>query len=64
MKVTYHPIGIAVMLGRVAAISFVALTLFSGPRVGTRLFYAGLALYALGYLVVMVSLTTSVRRPT
>jgi hypothetical protein len=64
MKVTYHPIGIAVMLGHVAAISFVALTLFSGLRVGTRLFYAGLALCALGYLVVMVSLTTSVRRPT
>jgi protein-S-isoprenylcysteine O-methyltransferase Ste14 len=51
-----HPRWIILTLGRIAAISFVALTLFARLRLGTPIFYFGLAVYAIGYCVVMVSL--------
>ena len=51
-----HPRWIILALGWIAAIAFVALSGFIGLQVGTWVFCLGLALYALGYLVVMVSL--------
>jgi protein-S-isoprenylcysteine O-methyltransferase Ste14 len=51
-----QPRWIILNLGRIAAVSFVALTLFTELRLGTPLFYLGMAVYAMGYVVVMVSL--------
>jgi protein-S-isoprenylcysteine O-methyltransferase Ste14 len=51
-----HPRWIILTLGRIAAISFVALTFFTELRLGTYLFYLGTAVYAMGYAVVMISL--------
>jgi amino acid transporter len=51
-----HSRWIILTLGRIAAISLVALTLFSPLRLGTYLFYLGVAVYAIGYFVVMISL--------
>jgi protein-S-isoprenylcysteine O-methyltransferase Ste14 len=59
-----HPRWIILTLGRIAAISFVALSLFARLRLGTPLFYIGLAIYAVGYCVVMVSLNDYRRAPT
>jgi protein-S-isoprenylcysteine O-methyltransferase Ste14 len=58
-----HPRWILLALGRIAAISLVALTLFARLRLGTCLFYVGLAVYAIGYCVVMVSLIDYRRAP-
>jgi len=58
-----HPRWIILALGRIAAISFVALTFFSQLRLGTYLFYLGVAVYAIGYFVVMVSLNDYKRAP-
>jgi protein-S-isoprenylcysteine O-methyltransferase Ste14 len=58
-----HPRWVALIVGRIAAISFVALTLFAELRLGTYLFYLGVALYAIGYVVVMVSLNDYKRAP-
>jgi len=58
-----HPRWVALLLGRIAAISFVALTLFTELRLGTYLFYLGVALYVIGYVVVMVSLHDYKRAP-
>jgi len=51
-----HPRWWALLLGRIAAISLVVLTLFTPLRLGTYLSYAGVTLYGIGYIVVMVSL--------
>ena len=59
-----HPRRIILTLGRIAAISFVALTLFARLRLGADLFYLGLAVYVIGYSVVMVSLNDYKRAPT
>jgi len=58
-----HPRWVALMLGRIAAISLVVLALFTELRVGTFLFYVGVAFYAIGYVVVMVSLNDYKRAP-
>jgi protein-S-isoprenylcysteine O-methyltransferase Ste14 len=58
-----HPRWLILTVGRIAAISFVALTLFARLRLGTYLFYLGLAVYAIGYCVVMVSLNDYKRAP-
>ena len=58
-----HPRWVALMLGRIAAISFVVLTLFTELRKETYLFHVGVALYALGYVAVMVSLNDYKRAP-
>jgi len=57
------PRWIILALGRIAAISFVVLTLFARLRLGTYLFYVGLGVYAIGYSVVMVSLNDYKRAP-
>ena len=44
------------LLGRLAAVSFVGLMFFTPLRLGTSFFYVGLLLYALGYFAVMRSL--------
>lgn len=58
-----HPRWIILALARVAAISFVTLTLFARLRMGTVLFYLGLAIYVIGYAVVMLSLNDFKRAP-
>jgi protein-S-isoprenylcysteine O-methyltransferase Ste14 len=58
-----HPRWILLTLGRIAAISLVVLTLFARLRLGTSLFYIGLAVYVIGYCVVMLSLTDYRRTP-
>lgn len=58
-----HPRWVALSLGRIAAVSFVVLTLFTELRLGTYLFYAGVTLYGIGYVVVMVSLNDYKRAP-
>jgi protein-S-isoprenylcysteine O-methyltransferase Ste14 len=58
-----HPRWIILALGRIAAISFVALTFCARLRLGTYLFYVGLAVYAIGYFAVMVSLNDYKRAP-
>jgi len=58
-----HPRWFILALGRVAAISFVALTLFARLRLGSSLFCVGLAVYLIGYSVVMVSLYNYKRAP-
>jgi protein-S-isoprenylcysteine O-methyltransferase Ste14 len=60
---TGHARWIILTLGRIAAISFVALTLFARLRLDTALFYVGLAIYVIGYAVVMVSLNDYKRTP-
>ena len=52
-----------IIIGRFAAISFVALSFFTELQVGTYLFYAGVVVYAIGYAVVMVSLNDFKRAP-
>jgi protein-S-isoprenylcysteine O-methyltransferase Ste14 len=51
-----HARWVALLLGRIAAVSFVVLTLFTELRLGTHLFYVGVTLYAIGYVLVMASL--------
>lgn len=58
-----HPRRIIRMLGTIAALSFVALSFFTALRLGTALFYVGLAVYAIGYAVVMASLLDFKRAP-
>ena len=58
-----HPRWIILAVGRIAAIAFVALSCFIELQVATLVFYLGLALYAFGYLVVMVSLADYRRAP-
>jgi protein-S-isoprenylcysteine O-methyltransferase Ste14 len=58
-----HPRWLALSLGRVAAVSFVVLTLFTELRLGTPAFYLGMILYGIGYAVVMVSLNDYKRAP-
>ena len=48
--------GLVILLGRLAAISFVALMIFTPLRTGSLFLYVGLAIYLLGFSVVMVSL--------
>ncbi len=55
--------GIILALGRIAAVSFVGLTLFAGLRLGTALFYVGLGVYAIGCSVVVISLNDYKRAP-
>ncbi len=59
-----HPRWIILVLGRIAAISFVGLTLFAGLRRGTDLFYLGLTIYVVGYSVVILSLNDYKRANT
>ena len=51
------------MLGRVCAITFVVLMLFTPLRTGTLLFYIGLGVYLIGYAVVMLALIDYKRAP-
>jgi protein-S-isoprenylcysteine O-methyltransferase Ste14 len=51
-----HPRWLILMIGRVCAIVFIALTLFTPLEFGTILSYVGLALYLAGFLVVMLAL--------
>jgi protein-S-isoprenylcysteine O-methyltransferase Ste14 len=57
-----HPRWIILTIGRIAAISFVALTVPAPLRPGTDLFTLGLGIYVVGYAVVMISLS-DYRRP-
>jgi protein-S-isoprenylcysteine O-methyltransferase Ste14 len=59
-----HPRLVIIALGRIAAISFVVLTPFASLKLGTYSFYLGLAVYAIGYIVVMVSMHDYKRAPT
>jgi protein-S-isoprenylcysteine O-methyltransferase Ste14 len=59
-----HPRWIILALGRIAAISFVALMLFASLRLEACVFYIGLAVYAAGYAAVIVSLNDYRRAPT
>jgi len=59
-----HPRWIILAIGRIAAISFVVLTLFAGLRFGTALSYLGITVYMIGFLVVMASLNDYKQTPT
>jgi len=48
--------GLVILFGRIAAISFVTLMLFAPLRTGSPFLYVGLAIYLLGFSVVMLSL--------
>lgn len=48
--------GLVLLLGRLAAISFVALMIFTPLQTGSLFLYIGLAIYLLGFSVVMLSL--------
>jgi protein-S-isoprenylcysteine O-methyltransferase Ste14 len=48
--------GLVIIVGRLAAVSFVALTLFTPLQTGTPFLYLGLVIYLLGFSLVMVSL--------
>jgi protein-S-isoprenylcysteine O-methyltransferase Ste14 len=48
--------GMVLLLGRLAAISLVASLIFTPLQIGSLFFYAGLAIYLLGFAVVMRSL--------
>lgn len=51
-----HPRWYILMLGRVCAISFVTLSIFTPLVPGSVLFYLGIVIYAIGYIVVMVAM--------
>jgi protein-S-isoprenylcysteine O-methyltransferase Ste14 len=51
-----HPRWYILMLGRVCAISFVILSIFTALNTGSALFYLGIVIYAIGYIVVMVAM--------
>ncbi len=51
------------LVGRVAAVSFVVLMFFTPLKIGAPLFYIGLLVYGLGYFIVMVALITYRQAP-
>lgn len=51
-----HPRWFILLAGRIAAVAFVLLSVVTPLRVGTVLFYVGVALYVAGYAAVMVAL--------
>jgi protein-S-isoprenylcysteine O-methyltransferase Ste14 len=59
-----HPRWVIIGIGRIAAIAYVALTLFSPLRLGTVHAYIGIAIYLIGYAVVMISLQNYRQTPT
>lgn len=47
-----------ILFGRVAAITFVILMIFSSLQIDLPIFYVGIGIYLLGFIIVMVSLWT------